>query len=551
MIKSKNWFYPLLLFLLAALPLGSLFHAGLFVSHDGRDHVARIANFFESLSEGNLIPRWAKNLNWGYGHPILMFLYPLSSYMGSFFHFVGFSFVDSAKLVFAFGFLFSGFFMYLWLKEFLSGKAAFVGGVLYLFAPYRFVNLYVRGAIGENLAFPFVPLICYFFLKLSQKFTYPRLVGASVSLCFLILAHNALSLVFLPFLIFYVLFLNFYQKKSSFKKLLPLFFPFILGLMLAAFFWLPAFYEGKYTLRDIVISPSNLQLHFSTVSQLLLPPWSIFRLSSEPNGLCFFLGVGQLLAIFISYYVVYLLKKKKAHLWLLLFFTQLSFLFTFFLLTSSSFFLWQKISLLQKFQFPWRLLSLPVFFASLLGASLFSVIKAPPKQNFLLIILCLLAVLSTLPLWRVDEYLFKPEAFYTGVFHSTTDTGESSPRWSVRFMEKEPKNWVEILSGQAEIKNLKRQSNLHVFEVKASSTTRILENTLYFPGWRIFVDGQETIPEFQDPSYRGLMTFWVTPGQHQVKIVFGETRFRQLADFVSVVGVIILVIVGLGYVKRS
>src|SRR3989344_7884005 len=90
----------ILILLISALPLLNLLTPGLPVTHDGIDHVARIANFYKNLEEGVLIPRWASNLNWGYGHPILMFLYPLPSYATSFFHLLGFSFVDSLKIVF-------------------------------------------------------------------------------------------------------------------------------------------------------------------------------------------------------------------------------------------------------------------------------------------------------------------------------------------------------------------------------------------------------------------------------------------------------------------
>src|SRR3989339_786043 len=96
-INNMNW---LILFFISLLPLIGLVPNSLPITHDGADHVARIANFFQGLSEGVIIPRWASNLNWGYGHPILMFLYPLSSYIGSFFHTLGFSFVSSVNLVF-------------------------------------------------------------------------------------------------------------------------------------------------------------------------------------------------------------------------------------------------------------------------------------------------------------------------------------------------------------------------------------------------------------------------------------------------------------------
>ena len=149
----------MLLIILSLFPVLDLVRPGLPMGHDTPDHVARIANFYQSLSEGNLIPRWAGNLNWGYGHPILMFLYPLPSYVASLFHVIGFSFVDSTKLVFGVAYILSALTMYLWMSSAFGKRAGLIGALLYIFAPYRFVDLYVRGAIGEHVAFVFPPLI--------------------------------------------------------------------------------------------------------------------------------------------------------------------------------------------------------------------------------------------------------------------------------------------------------------------------------------------------------------------------------------------------------
>src|SRR5579885_1499639 len=101
----KKCFPFLFLCIILLIPLADLFHPGLPLTHDGQDHVARIANFYQNLSEGNIVPRWAANLNWGYGHPILEFLYPLPSYIASFFHFAGMSFVNSVKAEFGLTFV--------------------------------------------------------------------------------------------------------------------------------------------------------------------------------------------------------------------------------------------------------------------------------------------------------------------------------------------------------------------------------------------------------------------------------------------------------------
>src|SRR5579872_5283308 len=91
-------------------------HAGFAFTHDGQDHIARIANFYLNLQQGVIVPRWAENLNWGYGHPILEFLYPLPSYIASLFHFLGLSFIDSTKWVFILAEIASGLTMYHFVK---------------------------------------------------------------------------------------------------------------------------------------------------------------------------------------------------------------------------------------------------------------------------------------------------------------------------------------------------------------------------------------------------------------------------------------------------
>ena len=103
MNRLINKFVPAILIVLSIVSILALVHSGLPITHDGQDHVARIANFYQNLVDGNLIPRWAATLNWGYGHPILEFLYPLPSYFTSAFHLIGFSLVDSAKIVYGLG----------------------------------------------------------------------------------------------------------------------------------------------------------------------------------------------------------------------------------------------------------------------------------------------------------------------------------------------------------------------------------------------------------------------------------------------------------------
>jgi len=232
-----------LIILLSLAPLFSLVKPGMFVAHDSQAHIVRIASFYQSLSEGNIFPRWSHILNSGYGHPIFMFLYPLPSYLASGFHFLGWNFASSIKLVLASAYLSAGVFMFLWLKRHFSAPAALVGSTIFQLAPYRFVNLYVRNALGEHTAYLFIPLSLLAIHHLVEK-TNNRKVGlVALAIAGLILAHNAVSLMFLPFLALYslILILGKTPKRGSMMSSIA---ALLIAFLLSAFFWLTSVIYG-------------------------------------------------------------------------------------------------------------------------------------------------------------------------------------------------------------------------------------------------------------------------------------------------------------------
>lgn len=537
-MKNKSLFSISLLILISLIPLIDLLHPGLPLTHDGQDHVARIANFYTNLQDGNLIPRWAPNLNWGYGHPILMFLYPLPSYAASVFHALGFSLVDSAKLVFALAYVGSAVTMFLWTKNIFGIYGGFAASILYLFAPYRFVDLYVRGAIGEHVAFIFGPLICYFLYKLIQKFNRWYVVGGTLSISGLLLSHNAVSIMFLPFIVFYSLYLiaSSIRKRQLIYQYTSIL---VLGFGISAFFWIPAFAEGKYTLRDIVTSKEYIS-RFVEFKDFLYGLWS-YGGSADLSK-----QVGVIHWIFIALFIPLLLimRKNKRKERIVLATLLLFFASSLFLMMEASSTVWKTLSTLQKFQFPWRFLTLSVFTSSLIGGLVVG--KLPKKIGLLAVIGLVPAILFVnQQYFHAQSFLMKPEGFYSGIYNGTTDTGESSPIWSVRFMEKRPIAPIEVIDGKAQIEIKKRSSTSHEYTITANKRSRMKENTLYFPGWVVLVDGKEVAVEFQDQQNRGLITFFVEEGKHTVMVIFRETKLRMISNLVSLfslIGIVLLLL---------
>jgi len=552
-----QWIIPVALIVISILPLMAFFRAGLPLGHDAQDHVVRIANFYSALSEGIIVPRWAGNLNWGYGHPVLMFLYPLSSYTASLFHFIGFSFVDATKAVFILAYIASLLSMYLWMSTVWGKRAGVIGALLYGFAPYRFVDMYVRMAIGEHMAFVFPPLIMYFFYKLSlPKNKDPGTknyigIGLSFSFAAFILSHNAIVIMFLPVFALYGIYLFFTEAKKSLSFILYLLSFIMLGFGLSAFFWVPAFFEGKYTLREIVTA-GEAMYRFVPWTWFIYSPWNYGGTATLTKSL----GIPQWIGITSAIILMWKTRDKKLR-WFLSG-SCLLLVASLFIMTPSSEIIWKNITLLQNFQFPWRFLSVSVFFCAVLGGIgvAFGIQDGKFKirtKNILFVACCICIVLITIPMWHPKDYLIHDESFYSGIYSGTTDTGESSPIWTTRFMEHTAPNPMEVISGEALIESKKRMSTFHEYHVTAKTRAELLENTLFFPGWQIRVDGIRAGIQYQDPNHRGLMTFWIDEGEHTVQVKYADTKLRTSANYISIGSIILLGLIGIGtllWIKR-
>src|SRR4030043_876111 len=170
--------------------------------------VIRFSAFHQTLVTGQFPVRFVDRLNNNYGYPVLNFLYPLPFYWAEIPKILGFNFVNSIKIIFILSTLVSAIAMLWALSQIFSKEASFAGAVIYLFTPYRFVDLYVRGSLGENLAFAVIPLIlgCIFKIAHEKKL---YLLLLSISTALLVLSHNVIAFLFLPlFLLIAMIFIK-------------------------------------------------------------------------------------------------------------------------------------------------------------------------------------------------------------------------------------------------------------------------------------------------------------------------------------------------------
>lgn len=504
LLRGKFILLVLGVHLLFLLPL---FHPGLFHTHDGQLHIPRIAAYFKALSDGQLPVRWASDLNYGYGSPLFIFYYPLPYFLGSALHAIGFSFIDSFKVLLGTAFVFAPICFYLWLRMLFPPYVAAVSAIVYGLAPYHFLDLFVRGAIGELFSFVFIPLVL---LSIEKK----TILAGAVWYGLLILSHNAFALVFTAVLAFYALLR---KPFVSVVKILTI------GLGLSAFFWLPAMMEQRFTHSDLFISKKYLE-NFPTLMQLIWSPWGFSTEVAKPGGLSPQIGPINVLIIVLS---LFFIKKYKQMRWLF-YFGIVLLVGSVFLSLEYSIFAWNNLTFLKKFEFPWRFTAVSSFSAAILSALVFSTVR----KKWLMIATLLLLVFVSVTFTRIGPYEYFYDSNYLNYAHST-EFGAASTIWSAGDPIAYPKEPVEIISGNGVLSNYQRKPRVHAFSVEAQDQIAILDNTLYFPGWKVTVDDQKVPIEFQDANHRGLITFFVPKGKHHVTVRFTESPIRLISDIIS------------------
>ncbi len=502
---------------------------GNYQSHDQTSHLARIAEYAKVISEGQLLPRWAGNLNFGYGTPLFIIYYPLAGYISGLLHLVGFSIETSYFLLALTVSILGVIIFYIWIKEKFGEEVALYSTIFYSLLPYRFLTLYIRSGIGEFLSFSLLPLVFLCLDKYLKKGNVKLIAYGGLFYSLIILSHNAISLMFSPIIFLYGVINGWKGFKFSLLSML-------FGLGLSALFWIPSLVESKYTSflffhRDMYLK------EFPKLHQFFYSSWGYGTEVNKLGGLSPQIGpVAFLIVLFAFYFLlskkVKIKEKNQIVFWIVIF------LLGIYISSSYSIFIWQASDFLKKFQFPWRFIAISSFAVACLSPF---VLERMNKR--ILLILTIFFVIFSVQYVRVKDFKSYPDKYYYDYPGTTFYHGEATTMWSGGDPNRRAISKIELIGGDARIKNLRVRSDRHEFNLNSESSTIILDNTIYFPGWRVYVDGNEVPIQFQDPNHKGLITFNIPSGNHRVLVVFVDTKIRVISNFISFIFLIIFVLV--------
>lgn len=514
----------LILVVLTLLSAWPFFKKGYFTSHDGEWMVIRFSAFHQTLRSGQFPVRFVDRLYNNYGYPVINFLYPLPFYTSEIWKLVGFGFVDSVKITFVLSTLASSLAMFWALSQQYEPLASLAGSIVYIYVPYRFVDLYVRGSIGENMAFAFLPLIfgSIYKIKKKQKIFWPIL---AFSITGLILSHNVIAFIFIPVFFTYALLV----LKSHYKKLITFF---LMGVIAAAFFWVPALTDLKYVAFPN-IDVSQATSHLVSISKLILPIWGYGPNPNNTNPLPVQLGMVTI-GVFLALTAKRILEKRKLQN---IDFFLLTSAIAIVLMTTLSTPLWQISSFSKLIQFPWRLLSIIVFSSSVFAAYL---INNQKNAKILFLIISVAAICSTIAYSKPDVFVNRQDSYYSTNESSTTVLDEYLPVWVKQKPVGRADRKVEISKGVGAITSQTIKPSNYQFDIKADSSVNITIKSFYFPGWIVKL-GNQNISTTQD--IYGLIGFSLPQGSHKVHVYYGLTAIHLMSELLSTAAICYLLLI--------
>lgn len=523
--------------------------------HSASVNVLWFECFNEQLRSGELLPRWLFDYWHGLGAPVFYFYAPLPFYL---FSLVALLPVEpwgelaALSLGHALLFFLSGLAFYALVRPHTDRFWATVTAIGYMLAPYHYIDLEVRAAVGESLAFVWLPLILAGVWRLDKR--WPSTLLAACAYAGLVLSHLPSALLAAPVIALCSVLSS--ERPEQPRALAHVLVLGVLGVALGAFYVVPAL-----SLRDTL--PYDPWITGQGTSYVATS-WLLgnLRLNWFGGMIYALLGVSSVLGLGL----VVLDRKaegdgpgdavprSRKRLTVAMIGTLL---FCWFMVSGLSWPLWRYAPLLHQVQFPWRI-GVAVELCSFVLIALY----APPVLRRALSRRCFtgrqtklaeytLGIVTLLLLGTsLMVGLFPPAARAKRDLHVVPAPVEYRTRWLVESPvylglrdpiafrdvgvapdahEEGVTRWERVVTKLPSIgamRALKPEESIRLESstvtratvvASVESTTKVRVRKVYYPHWRLRTRAGDELPLRPDPE-TGLLSFQVPPGRHELTL---------------------------------
>lgn len=523
-------------------------------------HLWRALEVDRLLDAGILYTRWQPHMALGFGYPLLLFNPPLSPLLTALSHRAGLEWPAALNAVFVLGTILSAWTMWLLVRDDWSDEGGLVAAAVILTVPFHAFLNFDRASVSEALAWAFPGLVLWGLNRWQRLAQTQGLLAASGGLAAMMLSHDASTYLLLPMAAAAVAATAWAQRsaRSLGRGVLAL----LLGMTLAAFSWLPSVaerhavqydramegpYEANFIPFDYLLEPPR------QADPTLLNPWLSKSVGLIPalvalTGLPACIGAGN--------------RHRRCWLLAILLTTVASLL----LASPLGLPIYRLAPWLGYLQSPWRFLTPATFGVAILaGAGVGWLRQRAPLATPLAVTALLLGGLG----WLFPAHTSLPQPVTlagmlahergTGQLGSTTFS-ELLPVWVQQLPEGEPLE-EDLIAGREPARlrpeDLPPGASVLQAEYRPNRARVVLESpvpftarylTFYFPGWQVWVDGEQVPVGPTDPE--GLLAFDLPAGSYTVLVRFGTTPLRRGADALSALALLALLALAVWRARR-
>jgi len=546
--------------LAAAMAVAPLAVHGPSYGHDFHFHLLNWMEAGRQFAHGTLYPQWVFSAAFNAGEPRFVFYPPLSWTLGALLGLLlthiprlsGDAAWTAAPILYTWICLTtSGLTMYRASRAYAGPAAALLASVLYVLNPYMLFTAYERTAYAELLAAAWMPLLLAALLRDQLR---ARQIAISIALLWLTNAPAAvIGCYTLAFLALVRLISDTHEhpfltrlRRNTLRIALPAVSGTLLGVGLAAIYFVPAAYERQFVQVGMAIIGNGRVDQNFLFEQTGASPDA--RMHDAVLGIASWIAVALLAATIIALLLCWNNQRKQPAGIPVFPLRPLAALFAVaaFLLTAPSTPIWQHAPELPFLQFPWRLLTLiaPIFalgFAAALSQvrlRAWAVVVAAGVSAALLTFICY---------GQFRQYTDPDESVSATLQgfernQGTDPTDEYTPQTADNdaLHPGDPPYWLasQALAGPP-IGSTPGPAPRHLHLTTKAGEYLIL-NLRDYPGWAVSVNGR--VDTDRVPREDGLIAFPVPAGGATIDLRYRRMRDDIVGDGITPVSLLILLL---------
>lgn len=439
-----------------------------------------------------------------------------------------------------------GTFTYMAVKSiYKSSFSATISALLYTFCIYRLLDLFERAAIGEVLAFTFIPLIMWGLHEIvtgNYKKWYILAIGYSLLIFSHLLSSVLTFIVIILLLLFYI--------KTLIKeptRVLYLFVAALVTVTLTVYYWLPMLEQMQsndfyYEMHDNAGFNKDFGFSLRMLGRSLLS-------GILPAASMFSVGIGILLtlSVCLAFFVHFKIKKLRS--------VDVGVIIGIFLvIMCTSVFPWwiwpfNKLSFIQA---PWRFFIFVSYFFAIAGGCYLAYIVKTSKNRYivttLIVLITVFIFLNEGNSYKKKTPIITPTSIAPGLkFNYHMGGLEYIPAKvpSLNFIEQRGKAIISE-NNTTKVSNIGINYGMIDFGVTLSEPDKLELPLFYYKGYSA-TDGKNNINVSQGNN--GLVELQVNNSGH-VKVFYKGTFIQKFSFYFSILSVLLFCIF-IGYKRRK